>query len=250
MEMALKRALLTGLACSGAVFASTVSAGPIQTTVNSITGEWSSVTGGTDVTGLNTNEIRWGDPFVSGGDQSGYRFDGDPPSGPQAVGSSFDLGTFTHFNEPIFAGGSITAATLDVTIEALVENGSSQNVTLTSQFVFSHNETPNNPPGGTCANGEPNNQGVNINGCADILTPITNPEASQTVTIDGNDYLFSTTGFDVGSSFETVEESANTAQLQGEFIGETQQVPVPSTLGLLGAGLAGLGFVARRRRNA
>jgi hypothetical protein len=83
--------------------------------------------------GVGTNQINWGIP--AGGTQSGYRFDGvtPPPSGPFGAGTSFDLGTFTHFNQPIQSGTSITGATLNLTIQFESDLFSGQK-TLTSQF--------------------------------------------------------------------------------------------------------------------
>lgn len=72
--------------------------------VTSVTGQWTSVTptDTTGLTGLNSNEIRWGTPFGSGTEKSGYKFDGvAPPTQTVNQDQIFDLGDFTHFNFPI-----------------------------------------------------------------------------------------------------------------------------------------------------
>src|SRR5690242_4623046 len=76
-------------------------------TVTSVAGTWSNVIGGTNVhiTGVDPTTLSWGT-----GGTSSYVFDGSapPPQGPYAPGSSFTLGTFTHNNQPIDSGTSIS----------------------------------------------------------------------------------------------------------------------------------------------
>lgn len=229
-------------------------AAPVTITVNSVTGAWSNIVGGTNVVvspaipAAHTT-VTWGT-----GGTSGYAFDGvaPPPTPAFSPGDVFDLGTFTHNNQPINSGTAITAATLTLAINATI-SGFANPVNLSSVFNISHNETPNgdNP----CANGGANGVGVNVNGCADIVTMLTNPGGSTSVNIDGIDYIFAFSGFLVTggtplSQFFTIENSNNTATLQGSFVDKTtvNPVPLPAALPLFAGGLGLLGFLSRRRR--
>lgn len=220
--------------------------------VTSVTGTWSNVVGGTNVhtTGVDPTTLSWGT-----GGTSSYVFDGSAPpaQGPYAPGSDFTLGTFTHNNEPINSGTSISGARLTLAINASInDNNVLTPISLTSQFDFSHNETPNgaNP----CANGQSNNQGVNINGCADIVTALTNLGGSTSVTLAGIEYVFAFTGFLVNgnplSQFFTVEDASNVASLQGSFIQKdlVNPVPLPAALPLFAGGLGCMAWLGRRKR--
>lgn len=213
--------------------------------IQSVTGQWTGVTGGTNVNGLDTGTVRWGTNTGSG--QSGYRFTGLAPTGPHAPDSVFDMGTFTHFNRPISAGTSISAAILKVAFTFSIDGGAA--ITRHSIFDFAHWETPNaaNP----CADGGANGSGNNINGCGDRVTPVSNPSFSEAFLIGNTKYVFDVTGFNFGSSFWTKENSTNSAVIQGR-ITETNiaPVPLPAAGFALMAGLAGLGVVARRRKAA
>lgn len=210
--------------------------------IQTVTGEWTGVTGGTNVNGLNTNIVTWG--ASTGNGQSGYRFVGLSPSGPHAPDTVFDLGTFTHFNRPIVSGTSITAAILKVAFTFSIDGGAA--ITRNSIFDFTHWETPNqaNP----CADTGSNGSGNNANGCADRVTPVTNPSFSESFLIGTTNYVFDVTGFNFGPSFWTKENSTNSAIIQGRITETVAPVPLPAAGFALMAGLAGLGLVARRRK--
>ncbi|MFQ6372436.1 choice-of-anchor K domain-containing protein, partial [Shewanella sp. YIC-542] len=90
------------------------------------------------------DQIRWGQSTRHNGQQSGYGFaDNDASlSGHLALNEEIVLGTFTHYNYPIYSGGGITSASMDVTFNVTDAYGQTTPVTLTVDF--DHNETPNN----------------------------------------------------------------------------------------------------------
>jgi hypothetical protein len=111
-------------------------------TLNSVTGAWTDAIGGAGtVTGIGTNELRWGTPVPSTGQKSGFRFDGAaPPSLTIETDTPFLLGTFTHFNFPLATNTAILSADLGVTLDI-------ENTLQTLNYTFSLEETPNQ--GGT-----------------------------------------------------------------------------------------------------
>ena len=104
-------------------------------------------------------------------------------------------------------------------------------------FNIDHNETPNAP-------GPP--------GSNDIVT-ILNPVVNTPFSYLGDDYFFNLLGFSqdgggtISTVFSTLEGGSNTATLYGRITEERVSVPEPSTLLLMGAGIAGL--IGSRRRS-
>jgi len=238
----IKKTILAGAVC--ALFsAASANAALIQLT--NVTGAWTATTPGSPaVSGGGTNEIRWGSPANQQNQQTGYRFDGAaPPTVNVSENVNFNLGTFTHFNWPIYEP-SLTSAQLTVDTTLLIEGVSE---TISSVFEFQHLESTNNS--NPCANGQSNNSGVNINGCADRVTFALNVGESETFLIDGVNYYVDISGFFYGgvlaNEFWTMEEYNNTASLKGIITSRPVSVPEPTTLALLGLGLLGLG--ARKR---
>jgi hypothetical protein len=160
----------------------------------------------------------------------------------------FDLGTFTHRNQPIQAGTSITQATLKVFFDFMIDDDPLMTIiSRSSTFVFKHLETPNGAD--PCADGGDNGVGVNVNGCADNVDPVTNPAFSEAFDVGGVTYLLDVTGFDIGSSFWTVEGATNTATIQARFTAKENvaPIPLPAAGWLLLSALAGAAALARRR---
>ncbi|HEU0157116.1 MAG TPA: THxN family PEP-CTERM protein [Stellaceae bacterium] len=258
-------------AAAGAIALAALTAAPAAAhTVDfsNIVGTWQNAVppGVVTITGPGTADpkARWGIPDPSPGPQSGYNFDAAagivtamvPPS----PSDDFTLGTFTHVNEPIASGTSITGIQLAVTMDVSIDgNGQGSRTFL---FDFTHDETPNgdtpcpyggndpSKPGGGPA---PNGVGVNDNGCADRVT-VNVDTATSTFMIGGDTYTVNIEGFKVGSDFATdfltEEQNMDSAQLQANVTLASTVIPgapEPASLAVLGVGLAGLGILRRRK---
>ncbi|MCV2402982.1 Ig-like domain-containing protein [Marinomonas sp. C2222] len=125
-------------------------------TVSNVDVNWTSYTDGTSVTtfdgtsdlgGLDNDDsedqIRWGSAAGDEGLQSGYGFidNDDDLNGEFELNEDIVLGTFTHYNYPVYSGGAITGASMEVTYYITDASGESQPVTLTVNFT--HDETAN-----------------------------------------------------------------------------------------------------------
>jgi hypothetical protein len=203
-------------------------------TLDSVSGVWNSASGGTNISGLNTNEIRWGRPYYgqSQDQKSGLLFEGNaPPSLDFDIDEAFSLGKLTHFNFPIFSGGGAESTTLgiELTFSDPVYSGN-------FEFTFGIDETPNAP-------GPP---------ASDDFIAFPESYAKQTFEIGGDFYTLQLLGF--GGSFDALidefrspEGGSNSAQLWGQITTPSNPVPEPGTIALLGIGLVGLGIVRRKR---
>jgi len=226
---------------------------------------------GTTVT---DHSLRWGTPSPSSGPQSGSDITNSPVNtvvntNGAAVGNIF----VSHLNNPIEAGSPrperfSIASTLTLTplMPALPGLPS-----VTQTFTVFFEETPNgsNP----CANGQANNQGININGCADIFVIDANALNFQFTydTGDGIDQLYFISFFELTSGlnplpqaacdyvlepngqaclgFMTAEQTTTTVQFASLITTERVviNVPEPGSLALAGLGLGLFGLLHRRK---
>jgi opacity protein-like surface antigen len=240
-------------AALAAAFSAPASAAVVDFT--NIKGEWFDVVSlegpAPTITGSGTANasIRWGSDTGLG--QSGYDFVAlaipslsvSPPGG----SATTSIATFRHINQPIGGGTSIASVKLKFTTDVLVDSNPFGTVTFI--YSFSHDETPN--AADPCAYGGANNQGVNINGCADRVQANFNSQ-SDFFTIDGYDYALDVVGFLVGgnpaTSFLTTERLDNEAELRGRLVLYSEAgVPEPATWAMMIARFGLVGAAVRRR---
>lgn len=242
-------------AALGLISASCASAATL--TVTGVTGSWTAAQPNNVVgmSGLGSSHMSWGIPEFQGGEQSAYGFTGQSVGHTIGEDTAFDLGTFTHFNHAIIPGEtgapSISNAQLQVVVDVKLEDGTTTSVSST--FEFDHWETLNIPETGhSCANGQANSSGVNVNGCADLVTLTRNDALSETLVAGNLIYELDISGFlfngSLLSDFWTPENATNSAVLMASFTNPPAPIPLPAAGFLLLGSVAGLGALARRRR--
>ena len=227
----------------GAVALVCLVASSAQAVVITTTGVWDNpVTGNAataaTVNGEGTDEISWGTPATTGGEQSSYEFNGLTMAdvGNVLDGALFPLGDFVHNNFPInnflFLG---TDLTVTVSVPALSISHDF------GPFFFTHTETPNDD--------DPCDEG-GTQPCPDLVE-VPGAAGGIPFTFMGDPYLLILEGFrespggPVVPGFLTDENAVNTATLFARI----QLVPEPTTLVLLGLGLLGLGIISRRKKS-
>lgn len=170
-------------------------------------------------------------------------------------GAAVDTHTITHYNNTISSTFStLTSASVftTLTLTPLAPPGLSL-PTLTRTFQVDFRETPNVAPCGFSS----------VSVCDDIFV-LKAGSLTQTFVLDGITYTLDILATGLGPlpaatcaaagaaagciGFQTQEHKATPAQFSFK-ISAAQQVPEPGILGLLGLGLATIGFVGRLRRS-
>ena len=214
--------------------------------------------------------LSWGTGGISGLDI------GSSPSSANVNtnGASVPNVSITHRNQPITGD---TLGSVDIVSTLTLTPVSPAGPGLPAvDFIFKVHfaETPNNPAGGTCADGGANGVGVNINGCADIyVTDVNSLNFPFFYDLDGAgttyaptqyfiSFFESTSGLNplpaaacaaVGVAapclgFRTPESTNTTVRFASLITTAPVSIPEPATSALLGIGLLG-GLLARRRRS-
>ncbi len=235
--------------------AGTASAEAATVVFGNITGTWfdgvladGSAPTGFVGNGTSNAQVRWGQPAET--QQSGYGFVAavDPTIvvNPPAGSGTVVIGTFSHFNFPIFPPSADTIR-LRLTSDVTVDNVSVGQVDFI--YDFDHSETTN--AADPCDFGGANGQGLNINGCADnVAASFSNQSGSFFIGTDR--YTLDVLGFRVGNTpvtnFTTIERQVNTAELIGRVTLFSAAVPEPTSWAMLIAGFGLVGASQRRRR--
>lgn len=179
--------------------------------------------------GADKDVLRWGKDRFGG--NSSYTMQPVVAGGAYAPDALFDLGTFTHSNRVVDIG--ILSATLRVSFSFFLGSDPDTLITRSSDFSFSHFETPNVPASGICVNGKESKPGGVQIGCEDSVIPTTNPAGAETFTITqgGKEYryAFEVTGFNT-DGFWTPENGTNSATLQAKYTVSEELMPAPVPL--------------------
>ncbi|NJN88095.1 MAG: PEP-CTERM sorting domain-containing protein [Leptolyngbyaceae cyanobacterium SL_7_1] len=241
----MKRVLFHGVGVASILTAVTlipgVAALAATLTATSITGSWNnvvltdgSVDGGGTLTGVGTDQIRWG---TTEGDKSGFDFTAS--STPLAIDTEIDfsLGEFTHFNFPVFPP-SVTSADLNVSLDF---GGTVQAFT----YTFTNEETTNTI-GGCPAFQQ------STTACDDRITFGTGFTSSSFL-IGTQEYTLQLVGFvesgstSVVSEFITEENAANRAALVGRLTTPPPVETVPEPMAIAALSVVGTFLIVRRR---
>ncbi len=186
-----------------------------ETVTLSSTGVWVSTNGGSGVTGIGTNEVRWGSISYPYNTKSGMRFDGQSAS--FTTGQEFCLGQLTHFNWPITnaASGAKLRVRLLFTMPSISPDP-------TFDFDIAIDETTN--PSTTCALSSCTYSPCSTIPCPDRVS-WTNSIPTQTFTIGSDTYTLQMVGFkdscpsgNLVTKLVTQETMNNKAYLVGKIV--------------------------------
>ena len=233
-----------------------------QIQILSINSGWSDASvvdrwgGNANLTGVGSNELRWGHSYRRDGKRSGFRFNQTAAGTTQKADTLFNVGTFTHMNRVIFEGQHLRQATLNMRVTAMFDGKVQEFVT---SYIFTLLETPNYAQ--PCRNGQRNGlnrigqaqtrgSSLNRNGCADRVQLLKNPALATTFSHNGLDYQFELFGFESGPQFWTVEDLDNPIFLKARFNVSggpvVSPVPLPAGAWFLIAGIGALAVMRRR----
>ena len=215
--------------------------------LNSLTGSWTSVNGGANVTGLQSNQVCWGNPATVSG-QSGLNFVGSaPPSVSFPVNTNFVLGQLTHLNFPITNAASGASLAISLTLSNAGE-------TINPQFNYGFNidETVNESILAAC---DTSKQMSSVP-CDDVIT--FDNSQQQIFTLNGNQYELKISGFSSDptnfspiAQFTTIERQESNAYLLGKITPIEPPTPVPfetDALPIVGSMIAfGFGLRAKQK---
>ena len=211
--------------------------------ISNIIGGWQNADPAPNATVANqagqaVDSVRWG---TGGAAQSGYDF--DPADNPvnYSLGNPFALGLFTHFNQSVSAGTSISSVDygFGFTTDGVPTS-------LSDIFHFDHNETNNEDP---CPSPSGNNP------CDDIVT-LSSVNLNSLITSGPDQFFFNLIGFSTDGGLTTTaqffspENGSHSATLYGRLtsqpiVNPLGNTPEPASILLVGTGMA---FAARRLR--
>ncbi|MCI2400412.1 THxN family PEP-CTERM protein [Aliiroseovarius subalbicans] len=225
---------LKTFALAGCVSLSATFATAATVSISSIEGVWqnSLLSDGGTATGEGTSSISWGQPATNLG-ASGFSFTSS--STPIVNDNPFEVGIFSHYNNPIYFT-SLLSTDLLVNVTGSVGG---IGFSLMSSFSLTHDETSNS---GTCEY-----SGITV--CPDRVSLVSSVTPTSSLEADGQIHTFFLDGFDTGGGpftfFDTEENGLNTAVLVGRFETTPSPIPLPAAGWMM---LAAIGFLGAARK--